>query len=87
MERTADSSGQPAAAYPAPTGWVVAGAGPGAKHRIFATLCRLEVLEAEGVTIGVLSLRFDRQPVDATAAGPRQADPYLSPSRLAQSPQ
>ena len=49
---------QPGMADHAPTGWVVAGAGPGAEHRFFATFGAWAVLEAEGVIHDVLILRF-----------------------------
>jgi hypothetical protein len=58
MERTADARHPARLADHAPTGWVVAGAGPGAEHRFFATFGAWAVLEAEGVIHDVLILRF-----------------------------
>ena len=46
---------QPGMADHAPTGWVAAGAGPGAKHRIFAT-SGLGVLKAHSTADGVVRL-------------------------------
>ncbi len=49
---------QPGMADHAPTGWVVAGEGPGAEHRFFATFGAWAVLEAEGVMYDAVILRF-----------------------------